>query len=154
MAITIAERSLWIGNVRIVVRRAGLQAQVTHLTNLVTDVGKGVLAEALRTASAAPEITWVAGGGNATAPAAGDTTLYDENGRRQVTAQSVGASINQTITTVYLGPNDANGQINELGWFADASSAKDSGILIARVLYSKLKDEEEAIQIERTDTIG
>lgn len=156
----IEERLSWTGKVRISVWRADVPArygpvEVVHLDNLIVDSGKALIAEALRTATVLPEITWMAWGSSATPPASSQTQLGAETGRLQVTQQLQGGSSNQTITTTYIGPNDGNGQIEELGWFAgDASATPNSGIMIARVAYSKLKDNLEAIQVDRTDTIG
>lgn len=145
----------WTGRVRFIVRRSGRAGKETVLDNLITDAGRALVAQALRDGSALPEITWVAVGSSATAPANGDITLGTETFRKQVTSQVEGGSPNQTVTTVYLAPADANGQIEEVGWFAGSASATaDSGVLVARVLYSKLKDNLESIQIERTDTIN
>lgn len=145
----------WTGRVRFVVRKSGFAGKETVLDNLITDAGRALVAQALRDGSALPEISYVAVGSSATAPAAGDTTLGAETFRKVVTSQVQGASANQTVTTVYLAPAEANGQIEEVGWFAGAATATaDTGVLVARVLYSKLKDNLESIQIERTDTIN
>lgn len=145
----------WTGRVKITIRKAGLGSRTFELDNLIVDSGKQLLAEALRTGSVLPEITWMGWGSSDTPPAAADTALGTENGRLQVTQQLQGPNPNQTVTTVYIGPNDGNGQIEELGWFAGGATATPgSGTLIARVLYSKLKDNLEAIQIDRTDTVG
>lgn len=145
----------WKGRVRFVVRRSGRAGQEVVVENLITDAGKALLAQALRDGAALPEITYVAVGSSSTAPAAGDTQLGTETFRKAVTSQAQGAGTNQTVTTAYIAPAEAVGQIEEVGWFAgSASGTANSGTLVARVLYSKLKDALESIQIERTDTIG
>lgn len=151
----VAEATPWDGEVRIVVRKPGRAGRVTVINNLIVDAGKALLAQALRDGAALPEITYVALGSDNTAPAAGDTTLGTETFRKAVTLQEEGTNPNQTVTTVYIAPPEGNGQIEEIGWFGGAATAAaDSGTLIARVLYSKLKDNLESIQIERTDTVG
>jgi len=154
-AVQVAGATPWDGEVRIVVRKPGRAGRVTVLNNLIVDSGKALLALALRDGAALPEITYVAVGSDNTAPAAGDTALGTETFRKAVTAQAEGSASNKTITTVYLAPYEANGQIEEIGWYGgEATDDADSGVLIARVLYSKLKDALESIQIERTDTVG
>jgi hypothetical protein len=149
------EATPWVGKVRIIVRRAGYAPVVTELENLVTNAGRNLLAQALRDPSApAPEITYMSWGSDDTAPTVTDIALGSEYGRKQITSQaSVGTG--STLTTTYLGPGDANGSIEELGWWAgDASGVPGSGILVARVLWSKVKDGTESVQVDRTDTIG
>lgn len=154
-AVKVTEAAPWDGHVVVTVRKPGRRGRVTVIDNLIVDAGKALLAQALRDGTALPEISYVAVGSSSTAPAAGDTTLGTETFRKAVTVQEEGASSNKTVTTTYIAPYEANGQIEELGWFGGAATGTaDSGTLIARVLYSKLKDNLESIQIERTDTIG
>jgi len=154
-AVQVQEDTAWEGEVTITVRRPGRSGRVTVLNNLIVDAGKALLAQALRDGAALPEITYVAVGSDNTTPAAGDTTLGTEFFRKTVTSSAEGTNPNEAITTVYVAPYEANQQIEEIGWFGGAATgAADSGTLIARVLYSKLKDNLESIQIERTDTVG
>lgn len=90
-----------------------------------------------------------------TSPAATDLGLNSEQFRKQVTTQSqVGTGQGQT--TVYLAPSEATTfTIQEIGWFggATASSAANSGILLARVLYNTSKTNLESLQVQRIDTL-
>lgn len=169
--VTVAETRGWQGKVRITVlgappggdrpRRSGGRVldrvdilDEVELGNLITDAGRDLMALAMRDATALPEISWVALGDDATAPVVGDTALGNEVFRKLMTTQVAGAT-GVSVSTVYIAPGEANQQLEEIGWYAGtATSAPGSGTLIARVLYSRLKDALESIQIERTDTIS
>lgn len=151
------QRWPWAGAVRVQVVRAGQLIETVNLTNLITNVGRNLLRDALQDAALNTEILYVALGASATAPAASDITLGDERFRKQVTSQSDGAAAGEAITTVYIAPGEANSfTIQEIGWFAGAgaSGTAGSGVMIARVLYTRTKNAQESLQIERTDTIG
>jgi len=127
----------------------------TNLKNLITSEGKNLLAEALRNSSTDCEIKYIAIGSDNTAPTTADTTLGNEIFRKAVTSQIAGGT-GITITNLYVAPEEAVGTIEEIGFFSGsaATSTANSGILFARVLYSRTKTAVESIQIERTDTIG
>lgn len=155
--VTIKEQRTWRGHIRVIVfDRDGKVKQIDEFDNLITDAGLNLIRDLLSGAVADGEIKYMAWGDDDTTPSAADTKLGNELGRQQVTKQENGVNAGVLDTTTYLSPLIANGQIEELGWFAgpDATSAKDSGVLVARVLYSKLKTELESIQVVRTDTIG
>ena len=131
-----------------------IEEETVELENLITDAGRNLMALALRDVTALPEITFVALGDDATAPVVGDVLLGNEVFRKVMTQQVAGAT-GVSISTVFIAPQEANQQLEEIGWFAgDASATVDTGTLVARVLFSRLKDNLESIQIERTDTIS
>lgn len=141
------ERHGWRGRVRVTARREDGTTEVWEGDNLITDAGRDALAGALR--GEPVEITAVALGADNTPPASGDRSLGQERFRKAVTAQSAGAGNGETITTVYIGPGEANDfTIQEIGWFTA------DGRMIARVLYSRDKTSLESLQIDRTDTIN
>lgn len=147
----------WTGLVTVTVRDLhGRVKERDTFRNLITDVGRNLLAEALRSPTGdVAHIRVAALGSDGTAPNAGDTTLGAEFFRKQVTEQSAGAT-GETLTTVYIAPQEANQQIEEIGWFAGVDAdddVADSGVLLARVLYSRLKTNDESIQIDRTDAL-
>ena len=152
----VTEPTPWAGTVTVTIRNADGTVTVKTFDNLITDAGKNLLAQALRDTAFDAEIKYLAWGTGSTAPAAGDTTLVAESGRKQVTSQTAGAGVGETDTVTYLAPDDANVAIAELGWFAGASATAtaDSGTLIARVLYSHTKTNLESVQVDRTDTVG
>lgn len=121
--------------------------------NLITNAGYNLLSAALL-GTGGQEILWLAWGDDATAPNVTDTSLGNELGRKEVTSQSIGGGVGETVTTWYLAPGDANEAIEEVGVYAGGSAAADSGTLIARVLYSHEKNDGEAILVTRTDTLG
>lgn len=146
----------WQGQVRVAVRnlRTG-HLEVVEFPNLILDAGKEALAGLLISESHL-EIRYLAWGDGSAAPVGGNLLLGNELGRKQVTSQAAQAGVGVVLTTTYLAPQDANGQINELGWFAgpSATATPETGVLVARVLYSRLKNELESIQIDRTDTVS
>lgn len=146
----------WQGNIKI--KALGKNNEVLEewdINNLITSAGKNLLAECLRNSTKDAEIKYVAIGNSSTAPSTSDTTLGNEIFRKVVTAQ-VGAGTGITRTTCYIAPAEAVAQIEEIGFFAGstATSSTDSGVLYARILFSRNKTSLEALQIERTDTIG
>jgi hypothetical protein len=101
------------------------------------------------------EIKYVALGTNATVPANGDIKLGTEVFRKAVTKDEAPGT-GQAKTICYVAPFEANQAIQEIGWFAgtSASSTPNSGIMVARVLFARTKNELESWQVERTDTFG
>lgn len=152
----VTESTPWTGTVTVTIFHPDGTETVETFPNLITDAGKNHVAQALRDTAFDAEIKYFAWGTGSTAPAASDTALVAEAGRKQVTTQVAGAGVGETDTTTYLAPADANVAIAELGWFAGASATAtaNSGTLIARVLYSHTKTNLESIQADRTDTLG
>lgn len=129
--------------------------QIFELENLVTNAARNALREALRSPTDVA-IRFVALGSGTATPAVTDTQLQAEQFRKVVTRQETGA-VGELITTMFVAPFEANAfVINEIGWFAGpgATAAANSGILIARVLWTRAKNDRESVQIERRDTIG
>lgn len=118
---------------------------------MLTDAGLELVAKALAGGAENLQITYVAVGTDGTAPAATDTKLGAELFRKQYTQQTrAGLTVD---TELYLAPSEAVGAIREVGWFAgDAAAAADSGVLVARVLYSHDKTNLESVQLSYTDT--
>lgn len=146
------ESVLWSGWVKIII--AGPYKQkVINLPNLITDAGLNLIRQALKDTAFDAEIKYVALGNSNIAPAAGDVKLGNEIFRKAVTKQEEPGT-GQVKTICYIAPYECNQQIEEIGWFAGvgATGAKDSGVLVARVLWPHLKNELESLTIERTDT--
>lgn len=137
----------WNPIIKITIPQTG---EVIELKNMITTLGLNTLIATLRGESA--EINYVAWGNGNTAPALSDVALDNETGRKQITKAEAGDD-GENITTCYLAPYEANGQIEEIGWFVGGTAVTDSGTLIARVLYSHEKTDSESILIERTDAI-
>lgn len=148
----------WHGRIVIRVRRLGGREEVLELTNTITTVGRNLLRDALRGALSDVEVKYMALGTDSTAPGVGQTQLGAETFRKVITTAAAGAT-GESVLTCYLAPYDCVGTvIAELGWFAgaDATSTPNSGVMVARVLYSPshTKTNLESIQIDRHDTLG
>lgn len=131
--------------------------------NQICDTGRNLIADILgaRTTTGL-NISYVALGsdnGTITPVATTNTQLGAEQFRKAYTSSARSATgANQTIG--YIAPNEAcssggtgtNFTINEIGWFAGAAtSTANSGILVARILYTRAKAQTESLQITRTD---
>jgi hypothetical protein len=150
----VRESVLWSGSIRIIIETS-TRRRIVSLTNLITDVGLNLMRDTLAGLVADAEVKYVAVGTGNTAPAATDTALAAEVFRKAVTKQELPGT-GQVQTTCYIAPYEGNYAIQEIGWFAgpDAGATPGSGILVARVLYSRTKTELESWQIVRTDTFG
>lgn len=148
----------WHGRIRIVLRDTRgrfLPGSGRTFDNLITNAGLNLVRDGLIGAKTDTAIHYVALGTGTTAPAVTDTQLGAEVFRKAVTSQVAGASAGQAVTTLYVSPGDAAGVvIGEIGWFAGASatSAANSGVMVARVLYSHTHTNLESIQVQRTDS--
>lgn len=144
----------WTGRIRVTSTYLDGRVEVEEFDNHITDAGRNLLRDALDGTVTSATIKYIAWGSGTAAPTDGDTQLGAEAGRKVVTKQTPGAA-GVLTTTVYLAPFDAVMTIRELGWFAGASAtgAANSGVMIARVLFTKTKTDLESIQIDRTDTI-
>src|SRR5690606_10049969 len=122
---------------------------------MITDAGLNLLAQALRDGTSV-EIKYIALGAGNTPPSPSDTALVDERFRKPVTRQAA-TGVGATQTIAYIAPHEANDfVIQEIGVFAgpDATDDPDSGVLIARALYSRQKTPLESLQITREDVFG
>lgn len=122
----------------------------------ITNAGQNLLRDALNgVAGATPKVLYVAIGTGSTAPAVTDTQLVAEVFRKAVTSVSTGAGVGEGLVNMYLAPGDAVGVvIGEVGWFAgSATSAANSGVLIARALYSHTKLVTESVQFTLDITV-
>ena len=134
----------------------GKLIEVVELENKITDVVLNMLRDGFRGTVTDFEIKYLAWGSDDTAVSAAHTTLQAEEGRKQITTQTAGAT-GIIISTTYVAPNEANTpRVEELGWFAGtaASSTINTGIMVGRVLYSRQKTNLESWQVVRTDTFS
>ena len=125
--------------------------------NLITDDGLNMFRDALKGTVTDCKIKYVALGNDATAPANNQTTLVAEQFRKIVTSQNVDpVTAGKLYTELYIADTEANSfKCEEVAWFAGsaASATVDTGIMIARVLYSRQKSSTESWTIRRTDTM-
>lgn len=144
----------WVTNIKVTV--FDLEGQIIDIQefhNLITTVGLEMVRDFLKGTVADGQIKYMALGSDSTAPALADTTLGTETFRKANTAQ-VTSGDDALITTTYVSPSENAVQIEEIGWFAGtaAGAGANSGIMVSRVLYSRLKTTLESIQVVRTDT--
>ena len=125
--------------------------------NLITDDGLNMFRDALKGTVTDCKIKYVGLGNDATTLANDQHILVAEQFRKVVTSQNVDpVTAGKLYTEVYLADTEANEfKCEEIGWFAgtNASTTKDTGIMIARVLYSRQKSSTESWTIRRTDTM-
>jgi len=143
----------WKGIIKVVVKSEDKSELELQFHNDIVNTGLNMVRDALAGDVTDLRIKYMAWGSSNQAVDPGDTKLVAEEGRKAVTLQADGGTGEQ-ITTVYLAPGEANSpKIEELGWFAgaDASEVADSGIMVARTLYSHQKTSLESIQVVRTD---
>ena len=145
----------WTGRVRITVRDlAGRILSQEERHNLITTVGLNMVRDTLAGDVADAEIKWMGVGNDNTPPALADVTLGGELIRKALTSSTKPAN-GQYRSVFYVAPDDAVGLIEELGWFAGvaATAAANSGIMVARILYNRVKTNLESIQVERLDAL-
>lgn len=154
------EKSLvgWMGRWEIIIRdRAGNVIERTGLRpNLITDAGLNMFRDLLSGAITDGEIKYVALGSGATAPANGQTQLVTEEFRKAVTSQTNQATAGEIETILFVADTEANTfTTEEIGWFAGAgaSGTANTGIMIARVRYSRQKTNLESWTVRRLDQV-
>ena len=145
----------WQGLVDVSVYRDGQLVDRVEIRNLITNAGLNLLRDAMKGDVGDTQVKYLAWGDDATAPTTSDIALGNEEGRRQITSRTA-TSIGVLSQTTIIASTEGNNQIEELGFFAGvgATITTDSGVLLARVLYSHLKTNQESIQVDRTDTLA
>lgn len=126
--------------------------------NLITDAGLNMFRDLLSGAITDGEIKYVSLGNDSTAPANDQEQLVAEQFRKIVTNQNNDpTTAGKLYTELYVADTEANDfKCEEIGWFAGAEAAitANSGIMIARVLYSRQKSNTESWTIRRQDQIS
>lgn len=143
----------WKGHITMIVYDLqGNEIDRREIDNQIKTVGLNLMRDCL--AGGTPHIKYLAWGSSSTANDIAQTKLVAEEGRKAVTTQAAGGD-GVLTTTTYIAPYEGlEATIEELGWFAGdtATAAVDTGILIARILYSRAKTNLESILSVRTDT--
>lgn len=156
MSLNIVERHGWSGRYRVTrldpITHAPIDEPLLWTPNLITYAAKTRAARLLRDSGTDIRIRYVALGNGDTAAAPEDVDLESEVFRKQPTQQTATAT-GECTTTVIVSSFEAVQQIEEIGWFAgpDAVATADTGLLVARVLYSRNHTSDEALQIDRED---
>lgn len=144
------------GNVKIIVHKPDGSQESIELANTYTKGWLNAIRNAWKNAGLADlQIKYMAWGSSNTAESPAHTKLIAEFGRKQITSQANGLD-GELVTTVYVSPEEGTETtIRELGWFGgeDATGTKDSGIMVARVRYSRAKTNLESLEIVRTDSM-
>lgn len=153
------EISSWLGQWEIEIRENGKIKELVPIDhNLITDAGLNMFRDALKGDVTDCEIKYVALGSDATAPANNQTTLVAEEFRKIVTSQNVDpVTAGKLYTELYVADTEANTfKTEEIGWFAGAAASDtvDTGIMIARILYSRQKAATESWTIRRNDQLS
>lgn len=143
----------WQGNVKVEVMSSGIIVDTTQFHNLITEDGLNWMAKCVYSELYSANIKYMGWGSSNLTPSTGQTTLSSETGRKEITSHTVSTSFTATSIT-YLAPTDAIGQIQELAWFVGTSalSSADTGCMISRTLYSRLKTNLESITVTRVDS--
>lgn len=119
------------------------------ITYTLTTAGHNLFRDA--TAGVASlKITYVALGTSSTGPTVNDTRLGNEIFRKAVTSWTNGASIGEILINMYLAPGETVGTgIQEVGFFGgSATGAVNSGVMLARGLYTHTKSNVESISFQ------
>ncbi len=128
------------------------EVETYYYHNLKTNAYLNLLRDAATGAVSDVKVKYMAWGTDTTSPSSSDTKLGGEAGRKQVTRTVNNSTGVCTVTTV-INSIEANGvAIGEFGLYAGAgaSSSKDSGVLVARVVWTPphTKNELESIQVD------
>lgn len=99
-------------------------------------------------------------GDDNTAPTSTDSDLGNETYRVPVVSQSI-TGVGELTTEFYITATEFSGTIEELGIFSgilsedwNAGAGADTGLLLARILYSDTKTTSEELLIQRIDTFS
>ncbi|HEY3273878.1 MAG TPA: hypothetical protein VGJ92_08960 [Methanocella sp.] len=116
---------------------------------MITTTGRNLLRDSLTGSNAI--MTYLAWGNGTSDPTPGQTRLDNEIGRLQITSYSPIANGTEKIITK-IPAEQGNTSIKELALFGGpgATSARDSGVMLARVLYSRTKTNLESWQVDVT----
>jgi hypothetical protein len=101
------------------------------------------------------EMLYLALGTDNTAVTDSDLTLGNEIFRTPISSQSDTAT-GEILTEFIVLDSEAVGNIEEIGIFAGstATASADTGTLVSRILWSKVKSSSEEITFRRTDKIS
>ena len=147
----------WNSNVRITATHIDGTVEVEWLHNLITNNGLNMVSKELAGISGLNDIyiKYLAWGDGDTAVNVSQGYLSSETGRKQITSAAATGSGKVEIITI-INNDEAVGTIEELGWFAGtaATATANTGVMVARVLYSRTKTNLESLQIDRIDTFA
>jgi hypothetical protein len=126
---------------------------VDELTNMITNQALTAIRDILKGVSANYPITHLAIGTGTTAVTGAETTLVTEVFRTPVSSQS-DITFKEVGTTFVVLDTEAVTTWREIGIFANGTMTANSGFLISRILYTKVKTANEEITIARSDSFN
>jgi len=144
----------WDENIEIIVRsNDGTILDSTCFHNQITNDALNWLAKGLMLSTQDNEIKYLGWGSSDLALSTAHTTLSSETGRKLLTSQT-SSNTGVCYSVCYIAPTEGVGSIKELAWFAGSSAVADSntGKMISRVLYTRVKTALESITVTRKDT--
>lgn len=147
----------WLGKFEIQIMR-GDQLEIVKFPNLITDAWLNTVRDATLGEVTDLEIKYIGLGkddGTILPLAPSNTKLGNEVERKPFTKIEKDGT-GRVKRTVNINSAEGNFHIKEIGIFAGstATSAINTGIMVARVFYDRDKDELESINIVRTDIVG
>ena len=128
---------------------------IIYVDNVFTTLGKNSIASRLRgvTTNNQGIITYCALGTGSTAPAASDTLMESELGRKAISVRS--SSGNVATFQTYFTTSEVVGTLREAGLFGDAaSSTVDTGTLFCHTAINRVKSANDTLTLTWTVTIG
>lgn len=153
------ERHAHAGVITVIARLAepderGAVLDVARIHNTVSNDFHNLERDMLAGAVMDAKVRYLGVGTDATAPGAAQHHLFAEGFRKAVAKWDTTPGTGILTTTTTVAGNEAVFNIQELAWFASPSATvtTDSGVMLARVLYSRNKTNLEALQVVRTDT--
>lgn len=150
----IKESDGWLGEYQVTITQKNGKTETQSIKNRITNAGLNLIRDALNGDVNDLEIKYIALGSSAKAINDNDTTLDNEQFRKNF-IQKTKTGVGRLQSTALIQDNEAVFHIRELGIFAgDATDSVNSGVMISRILYDRNKTELESIQFVRTDTIS
>lgn len=149
------EETKWRGDIEIITHQHR-KIETYSLKNVITNQAKNLIRDVLTGVAEDARIRYVALGNGTSTPNANQERLDNELFRKPVTDIQIPLSTTGQLKTIaHIASFEANFFIQEIAWFAGptATDTKDSGVMVARILYSKDKNNRMTLQIVRTDTI-
>ena len=154
--IKVVEKDGWFGEfvIQIYDKNTG-ELKEKRIKNRVMDTALNQLAETLLGNATDLEIKYLALGTDDTPITDADTQLGAEIFRTPPSVASVRTAVGQIETEFIVLDNEAVATIEEIGIFvgSTAGAGADTGTLLSRILWKKIKTDSEEITFKRIDKI-
>jgi hypothetical protein len=149
------ERGGWFGLVTVTaVDPDGHVTFKETFKNHITDAGLSMFADLAAGVITDGRVRYIATGTGTATTQDSDVKLGAEVFRKGFSSQTRPAT-GQMYTQALIASGESNVNIQELGWFAGvgATATPNSGIMVARLLFSYNKTINESLYLDRTDSI-